>query len=222
MRHKSRSFRLPTRSTTTSNGRPGAGEVLTGVVDDLGRPERRHQVDVAGATDAGHGGPADGSKLYGEGAHAARCPDDQHPLAGQLAYVVYLPRTDSSSSTTRAPSSPRATGRPPGITYIGASGLRHRRTDTDVLTHQASPQSWGRTVTDVLRHHTPVRNLKGDAFDLRKQGVPPLYSPSRGMETVTPAMQACPHDLMSLGGCGVRGDRRTVALTASHPVRRLN
>lgn len=30
---------------------------------------------------------------------------------------------------------------PPGVTYIGASSLRHERSDTDVLTHQASPQS---------------------------------------------------------------------------------
>jgi putative transposase len=61
-------------------------------------------------------------------------------FAGQLAYVIYQIKTveffDHQGTFIAEGDWP-----PPGITYIGASSLRHQRTDTDVLTHQTSPES---------------------------------------------------------------------------------
>lgn len=60
--------------------------------------------------------------------------------AGQLAYVIYQTTTieffDRQGAFIAEADWPA-----PGITYIGANGLRQQKADTDVLTHQASPES---------------------------------------------------------------------------------
>ena len=60
--------------------------------------------------------------------------------AGQIAYVIYQSTTieffDHHGALIAEADWPE-----PGITYVGANGLRRERTDTDVLTHQASPMS---------------------------------------------------------------------------------
>lgn len=60
--------------------------------------------------------------------------------AGQLAYVIY--RTDIIEFFDHQGALIAEADWPtPGIDYVGASQLRRERTDTDVLTHQASPLS---------------------------------------------------------------------------------
>ncbi len=60
--------------------------------------------------------------------------------AGQLAYVIYQ-RTTIEFFDRQGSFIAEADWPAPGITYIGANGLRQDRTVTDVLTHQPSPQS---------------------------------------------------------------------------------
>ncbi len=70
---------------------PPVGEVLAGVVDDVGSAERADQLGVASAAHAGDLGTQGGRDLDGVRAHLAAGPVDEHLLAGlNLAHLTDL------------------------------------------------------------------------------------------------------------------------------------
>ena len=64
------------------------GEVVLGVVDDVIRAERAHELHIAGAADAGHLGAERLGDLHGVCADAAGGAVDEHLLPGGDVTVI--------------------------------------------------------------------------------------------------------------------------------------
>ena len=122
--------------------RSPVGEVLRGVVDDVGGADRSHQLDVAGAAHAGDLGAERGRDLDGERADASGGAVHQHPLPG-----LHAPRPGSRAGRSPPPSVCAAACskvRPAGLgTTRSASALAYSaKAPADEAEHLvAGPQS---------------------------------------------------------------------------------